>query len=104
MRMGLSSTQPNLRRIIPWIDCQQSWARLSSASTPAGIAGCAPCGCQSFNGRAVAAALRPGYRYSMAQIELATDVMFKRSAPLRAIFQRRRRLMLASPTVASPPG
>jgi hypothetical protein len=33
-------------------------------------------------------ALRPGYRYSMAQMELATDVVFKRSAPLRAIFQR----------------
>jgi hypothetical protein len=33
-------------------------------------------------------ALRPGYRYSMAQIELATDVVFKRSAPLRALFQR----------------
>jgi hypothetical protein len=29
-------------------------------------------------------ALRPGYRYSMAQMELATDVVFKRSAPLRA--------------------
>jgi hypothetical protein len=33
-------------------------------------------------------ALRPGYRYSMAQMELATDVVFKRSAPLRAVFQR----------------
>ena len=33
-------------------------------------------------------ALRPGYRYSMAQMELATDVVFKRSAPLRALFQR----------------
>jgi hypothetical protein len=33
-------------------------------------------------------ALRPGYRYSMAQMELATDVLFKRSAPLRALFQR----------------
>jgi hypothetical protein len=33
-------------------------------------------------------ALRPGYRYSMAQIELATDVVFKRSAPLRVLFQR----------------
>jgi len=33
-------------------------------------------------------ALRPGYRYSMAQMELATDVVFKRSAPLRAMFQR----------------
>jgi hypothetical protein len=34
------------------------------------------------------AALRPGYRYSMAQMELATDVVFKRAAPLRALFQR----------------
>ena len=34
------------------------------------------------------AALRPGYRYSMAQMELATDVVFKRSAALRALFQR----------------
>jgi hypothetical protein len=34
------------------------------------------------------AALAPGYRYSMAQMELATDVLFKRSAPLRALFQR----------------
>jgi hypothetical protein len=33
-------------------------------------------------------ALRPGYRYSMAQMKLATDVVFKRSAPLRALFQR----------------
>jgi hypothetical protein len=33
-------------------------------------------------------ALRPGYRYSMAQMELATDVVFKRSAPLRAMFRR----------------
>ena len=33
-------------------------------------------------------ALRPGYRYSMAQMELATDVVFKRSASLRAVFQR----------------
>jgi hypothetical protein len=33
-------------------------------------------------------AVRPGYRYSMAQMELATDVVFKRSAPLRALFQR----------------
>ncbi len=33
-------------------------------------------------------ALQPGYRYSMAQMELATDVVFKRSAPLRALFQR----------------
>ena len=34
------------------------------------------------------AALAPGYRYSMAQVELATDVIFKRSAPLTALFQR----------------
>ena len=34
------------------------------------------------------AALAPGYRYSMAQMELATDVLFKRSAPLTALFQR----------------
>src|SRR4029450_1949163 len=34
------------------------------------------------------AALPLGYRYSIAQIELATDVVFKRSAPLRARFQR----------------
>jgi len=34
------------------------------------------------------AALAPGYRYSMAQMELATDVVFKRSAPLAALFQR----------------
>jgi hypothetical protein len=34
------------------------------------------------------AALRPGYRYSMAQMELATDVVFKRAAPLSALFQR----------------
>lgn len=33
-------------------------------------------------------ALRPGYRYSMAQMELATDVVFKRSAPLSALFLR----------------
>jgi hypothetical protein len=33
-------------------------------------------------------ALRPGYRYSMAQMELATDVVFKRSAPLTALFRR----------------
>jgi hypothetical protein len=33
-------------------------------------------------------ALRPGYHYSMAQMELATDVVFKRSTPLRALFQR----------------
>jgi len=34
------------------------------------------------------AALAPGYRYSMAQMELATDVLFKRSAPLQAMFRR----------------
>ncbi len=34
------------------------------------------------------AALQPGYRYSMAQMEWATDLVFKRSAPLRALFQR----------------
>src|SRR5215207_11755434 len=34
------------------------------------------------------AALQPGYRYSMAQMELATDLVFKRSAPLRVLFQR----------------
>src|SRR5207245_9928044 len=34
------------------------------------------------------AALQPGYRYSMAQMEWATDVVFKRSAPLSALFQR----------------
>jgi hypothetical protein len=34
------------------------------------------------------AALQPGYRYSMAQMELATDVVFKRGAPLKAVFQR----------------
>jgi hypothetical protein len=33
-------------------------------------------------------ALKPGYRYSMAQMELATDVVFKRSAPLTVCFQR----------------
>lgn len=33
-------------------------------------------------------ALQPGYRYTMAQMELATDVVFKRSAPLRTLFQR----------------
>jgi hypothetical protein len=33
-------------------------------------------------------ALAPGYRYSMAQMELATDIVFKRSAPLTAMFQR----------------
>jgi hypothetical protein len=34
------------------------------------------------------AALQPGYRYSMAQMELATDIIFKRSAPLKALFRR----------------
>src|ERR1700694_3641686 len=34
------------------------------------------------------AALEPGYRYSMAQMELATDVIFKRAAPLKALFRR----------------
>jgi DNA-binding transcriptional ArsR family regulator len=34
------------------------------------------------------AALQPGYRYSMAQMELATDIVFKRAAPLKALFQR----------------
>jgi hypothetical protein len=34
------------------------------------------------------AALQPGYRYSMAQMELATDIVFKRTAPLKALFQR----------------
>src|SRR5438270_1104233 len=34
------------------------------------------------------AALQPGYRYCMAQMELATDIVFKRSAPLKAMFQR----------------
>src|SRR6266849_5808515 len=33
-------------------------------------------------------ALAPGYRYSMAQMELATDVLFKRATPLKALFQR----------------
>jgi hypothetical protein len=33
-------------------------------------------------------ALQPGYRYSMAQMEWATDLVFKRSAPLKALFQR----------------
>src|SRR5205823_4337886 len=28
------------------------------------------------------------YRYSIAQIELATDVVFQRTAPLRALFRR----------------
>jgi hypothetical protein len=34
------------------------------------------------------AALRPGYRFSMAQMELATDIVFKRSAPLNVLFRR----------------
>jgi hypothetical protein len=34
------------------------------------------------------AALAPGYRYSMAQMELATDVIFKRAAPRKALFRR----------------
>jgi hypothetical protein len=34
------------------------------------------------------AALPLAYRYSVAQIELATDVIFKRSAPLKALFRR----------------
>ena len=34
------------------------------------------------------ATLPLGYRYSVAQIELATDVIFKRSAPLKALFRR----------------
>jgi hypothetical protein len=34
------------------------------------------------------AALPLAYRYSMAQMELATDIIFKRSAPLKALFQR----------------
>jgi len=33
-------------------------------------------------------AIKPAYRYSMAQIELATDVIFKRSDRLRALFER----------------
>src|SRR5215213_8535797 len=33
-------------------------------------------------------ALPLGYRYSVAQIELATDVIFRRSAPLKALFRR----------------
>jgi hypothetical protein len=33
-------------------------------------------------------ALKPGYRYSMAQMELATDVVFKRTAPLQVWFRR----------------
>jgi hypothetical protein len=34
------------------------------------------------------AALQPGDRYSMAQMERATDIVVKRSAPLKALFQR----------------
>src|SRR5712671_2000390 len=34
------------------------------------------------------AALEPGYRYSMAQMELATDVVFKRAERLKTLFQR----------------
>src|SRR6266849_2739035 len=34
------------------------------------------------------AAVQPGYRYSMAQMELATDLVFKRTAPLKALFRR----------------
>jgi len=34
------------------------------------------------------AALPLAYRYSMAQMELATDIIFERSAPLKALFQR----------------
>jgi hypothetical protein len=34
------------------------------------------------------AALPLGYRYSVAQIELATDVLFTRTAPLKALFRR----------------
>ena len=34
------------------------------------------------------AVLQPGYRYCMAQMELATDIVFKRAAPLQAMFQR----------------
>jgi hypothetical protein len=34
------------------------------------------------------AALPLGYRYSVAQIELATDLIFHRSAPLKALFRR----------------
>ena len=33
-------------------------------------------------------ALQPGYRYSMVQMELATDTIFKRTAPLKALFRR----------------
>ena len=34
------------------------------------------------------AALPLGYRYSIAQIELATDLIFHRSAPVKALFRR----------------
>jgi hypothetical protein len=34
------------------------------------------------------ATLPLAYRYSIAQVELATDVIFKRSAPLKALFRR----------------
>ena len=34
------------------------------------------------------AALDLSYRYSIAQLELATDVVFRRAAPLRGLFQR----------------
>jgi hypothetical protein len=33
-------------------------------------------------------ALRPGYRYSLAQVEPAPDVIFKRSSPLKAMARR----------------
>jgi hypothetical protein len=39
-------------------------------------------------GAAEQAVLPRGYRYSVAQIELATDVIFRRSAPLKALFRR----------------
>jgi hypothetical protein len=39
-------------------------------------------------GAAEQAVLPLGYRYSVAQIELATDVIFRRSAPLKALFRR----------------
>src|SRR5579872_532115 len=32
MTMGLFKHSPHLRRVIPWSDCRQSWARLSSSS------------------------------------------------------------------------
>jgi hypothetical protein len=34
------------------------------------------------------AALQPGYRFGMAQMAVATDIVFKRSEPLTALFQR----------------